>query len=179
MHRRLILAGTPAYMAPELWKGEKPSIASDIYALGVILWEIHSGRSPRELGVTSSTLSSGEMTSWKPPTGRDRWNRVIARCLHPDPNCRFQTATEVLEALGPSHASKRLLAAGIALLLATSSAIITYRHVTAPVETVRLAMVPVSAAPNFSSVSETLLHETANRLARLKAIRILALNLSL
>jgi serine/threonine protein kinase/tetratricopeptide (TPR) repeat protein len=163
-----ILGGTPAYMAPELWKGAKSSVQSDIYALGIILWEIHSGRSPSELGVTSSTLSSGEMTSWKPPRGWDKWNRVIAHCLHPDPTCRFPAATDVLEALGPSRAAKRLLAAGIGLLLVTSSAIITYQRINVPAETVRLAMLPFSTAPDFASVSETLLHETANRLARLK-----------
>ena len=41
--------GTPGYMAPELWRGEKSTIASDLYALGVILFELISGRRPDQI----------------------------------------------------------------------------------------------------------------------------------
>src|SRR5580658_4157992 len=42
--------GTPDYMAPELWRGGKPSAASDIYAFGVILYELLAGHRPYERG---------------------------------------------------------------------------------------------------------------------------------
>lgn len=40
------IAGTPAYMAPEMLRGETPTIQSDIYLLGAILWEIIEGTAP-------------------------------------------------------------------------------------------------------------------------------------
>ncbi len=161
------LAGTVAYMAPELWKGVKPSIASDIYALGVVLWELISGKSPSDLGVTSSTLSWGERPAWKPPSGYGKWDRVIAGCLEADPARRFQSAGAVARAIGPSRTRKWYLTAAAAAVLAIASGVITYQEATAPPETVRLAVLPFSGTSN-SGISDNLLRDTANELARLK-----------
>ena len=40
------LAGTPAYMAPELFGGEQPSVRSDLYSLGMVLYELMTGKPP-------------------------------------------------------------------------------------------------------------------------------------
>ncbi|HKE17452.1 MAG TPA: serine/threonine-protein kinase [Kofleriaceae bacterium] len=40
------IAGTPLYMAPELWRGQPPTWRSDVYALGVLLYELACGRAP-------------------------------------------------------------------------------------------------------------------------------------
>ncbi|MBV8708114.1 MAG: tetratricopeptide repeat protein, partial [Acidobacteriaceae bacterium] len=165
-----ILAGTPAYMAPELWKGAKPSVASDVYALGVILWELISGRRPNDLGLTSTTLSWNERPNWRPPVGYGKnWDRVLARCLQADPERRFKSADEVAQALGPSLTRKRLLTAAAAAILAIVTGLVTYQIVTAPPETARLALLPFAAGHDNSALSENLLRGTANRLAHIKS----------
>jgi serine/threonine protein kinase/tetratricopeptide (TPR) repeat protein len=164
-----LLGGTPAYMAPELWKGATPSVASDIYAFGVMLWELRYQRPPGDLGLRSSTLLLGERITWKPPTGRGRWDRIIARCIDPDPYRRFQHVTEIARAFGPSSLLKPLLWAAAMLALAAASGLVTYQRSTAPAETVQLALLPFSSTPDNAAVSERLLHNTAQQLAALKS----------
>jgi len=164
-----VLAGTPAYMAPELWKSGKPTVESDIYALGVVLWELISGKGPSDLGVTSSTLSWDERPAWKPPAGNGKWDHVLARCLEADPARRFHDAEEVARAIAPPHTRRWLLAAAAAAVLAITSAAGMYRHITAPPETVRLALLPFAAGQGSAALAATLLRDTANELAHLKS----------
>ncbi len=162
------LAGTPAYMAPELWKGIRPSVESDIYALGVVFWEIISGKRPSDLGMTSATLSWDERPMWKPPKGFGKWDRILAHCLEADPAHRFHNAEEVAQALGPSLLIKRLITAAAAAVLAIAVGICTYLYFTAPPEKVRLALLPFSSGRESSAIADKLLRGTADRLAHLK-----------
>src|SRR5215467_3103095 len=104
------LGGTPRYIAPELWKGEKATKASDIYALGVILYEMVAGsRSQSSVSTLShsdtnvSTASrSDRLISNTRATFRGlphRWARTISRCLSDRPQDRPRDAMEVLAGL--------------------------------------------------------------------------------
>jgi serine/threonine protein kinase len=156
-------------MAPELWSGAKVSVASDIYALGVILRELKSGRSSRDLPVTSSTLPSGKRLTRVPPFAHRKWDRIVARCLDPDPKRRFQSVDKVAQALGPSPARKWLLAVGSSVLLALSSGGAVYQRTVNRQETVRLAFLGFTASKNISSLSQKVLRDTATQLAHLKS----------
>jgi serine/threonine protein kinase len=128
------IAGTPDYMAPELWKGAKASVASDIYALGVILREMVAG---------------ADVNS--------RWKRVVQRCLKEEPAERFAAADGVALEIAP-QSRRWFLASAAAAVLAVISGVVTYKTTTAPVETVRLAMLP------FDSASSDLSREIAGQL---------------
>jgi pimeloyl-ACP methyl ester carboxylesterase/hemoglobin-like flavoprotein len=55
------ILGTPLYMAPELWRGEQASVQSDVYALGLLLYELLSGQLPHQ-GLRAAELADAVQT---------------------------------------------------------------------------------------------------------------------
>jgi len=97
------IAGTPAYMAPEQLQGQPATVQSDLYALGLVMYELFTGRRAH----ASKTLPdrvrelSSEITH---PSSFIRdidpaVERVILRCLNHDPTQRPHSAREVIQAL--------------------------------------------------------------------------------
>ena len=144
------MAGTPDYMAPELWKGAKASIASDVYALGVILSQLDSGR-PH--------------------------SRIVTRCLDPDPLRRFSDADEVAQALSAVNSRLWYRTAAAAAIVAIVASVVTYQHTTGPRENVRLAILPFETEAIAAPVSEGLLLDTSDRLSHVKPGRARRLTL--
>ena len=157
--------GTPDYMAPELWRGEKASEASDLYALGVILYELASGRKPYSFAPETPWE---EQIAGKPPSANPKWDRVLSRCLEADPARRFRDAGEVSRALKP-RSRVWILAAAAAVLLAVASGLVTYEKATAPGETVRLAVLPFEGPPEMSAAAQSLFRATAAEIGHLKS----------
>ena len=164
------LGGTPEYMAPELWMGEKASIASDIYALGVILYELASGRRPEH-----PEGGRGDWLGWKPPAVHPKWDRILRRCLDPDPARRFRDADAVAQALAPPRSRRWFLAATAAAVLAIATGVVTYQRTTAPQESVRLAVLPFESGQASGPLAGTLLRDVAGQVGRLKGNRHTAL----
>ena len=98
------IAGTPAYMAPEILRGQRATFASDIHALGVVLFEMVTGRRPFE-GESPLAVASRRLNEDAPsprdyaPTLRRAWGFTIVRCLEQDPRSRPQSIAEVRQLL--------------------------------------------------------------------------------
>src|SRR6266849_1949160 len=95
------MSGTLPYMAPEILQGEAADYRSDLWALGVVLYEAASGRLPFE-GRTGFEISSAIMREVPnplgPPIPPGLWS-IIQRCLAKEPIQRYQRASEVQAAL--------------------------------------------------------------------------------
>jgi serine/threonine protein kinase len=99
-----VILGTPEYMSPEQVELKDVDRRSDLYSLGVILFEMVTGRVPFE-GETPLGIAI-KHKSEKPRDPRDinplvpeSLSRTISRCLEKDPGRRFQTSDELLRAL--------------------------------------------------------------------------------
>lgn len=98
-----LLLGTPAYMAPEQLLGHATDFHVDHFALGVILYELATGRHPfgaQSLPSTIARILAADPTPPDPPRELPAllWN-VIERCLRKNPAHRFTTTRELLAAL--------------------------------------------------------------------------------
>jgi serine/threonine protein kinase len=96
--------GTAAYMSPEQVEGKPIDHRSDIFSLGIVLYEMATGRRPFH-GDSSPALMSSILKDTPPSLGDLRpempgeLGRLIARCLEKDPRDRVQTARDVFNEL--------------------------------------------------------------------------------
>ena len=99
-----MIFGTPAYMSPEQILGEQLTPASDIYALGLVLYEMVTAKRPFHQDSTW-TEALKRLTNTPPPPIKavpelnQNWNRTILKCLEREPEKRLGSAREVLESL--------------------------------------------------------------------------------
>jgi serine/threonine-protein kinase len=93
------ICGTLAYMAPEQLRGQKADTRSDVWSLGIVLFEMATGKLPFS-GRTGFELSSAILHDAPPPTAMpDDTQAIITRCLEKDPADRYSHAGEVRNAL--------------------------------------------------------------------------------
>src|SRR5437879_7737882 len=112
-----VRAGTPAYMAPEQLAGRDVSTKSDIYSLGLILYEILTGKRAFEASTLPELMKLRESGTITNPSTLVRdldplVERVILRCLETDPEKRPATALQVAAALPGGDPLAAALAAG-------------------------------------------------------------------
>ncbi len=99
------LMGTPEYMSPEQAKGMKVDARSDLFALGIIFYEMLTGVSPYKADTALATLLKRTQERPQPPADADPTipkaiSDVIMKCLEIDRDHRYSTAREILEDLG-------------------------------------------------------------------------------
>ena len=107
------IIGTPAYMSPEQAQGEKVDNRSDIYGLGVIIFQMLSGHQPYEattpMGVAVKHITDPVPEILKMNPGLPEQTDVIIKtAMAKDPSLRYQTATELAQALTAAAFPKRL-----------------------------------------------------------------------
>ncbi len=99
-----ILVGTPTYMAPEQVRGRKIDTRTDIYSLGIVMYEMFTGRPPYKEKDHMATLfkhveGNADDASSKNPEISAAVNKVIMKAIHVDSNQRYQTIDELKQDL--------------------------------------------------------------------------------
>src|SRR6266436_4515137 len=99
------LMGTPEYMSPEQARGMKVDARSDLFALGIIFYEMLTGNSPYKADTALATLLKRTQERPPPPAEVDPAipkgiSDVVMKCLEIDRDLRFSSAREILEDLG-------------------------------------------------------------------------------
>ncbi len=91
--------GVMPYMAPELFNGGSYSHASDVYAFGIIMWEISSGERPFHDVIHDKTLALQILKGFRPEITKDTpqfYQDLMQKCWHSDPTQR-PTAQEIFD----------------------------------------------------------------------------------
>lgn len=103
-------AGTPAYLAPERWHGQSGTVHSDIYAFGILLYEILTGARPYNSNHSPAQKDSRALRDWAVqhcqcpiptlPKQYQRYQYVVSKTLAKRVEQRYQSMQEVIKDLG-------------------------------------------------------------------------------
>lgn len=107
-----LFGGTPSYMAPEVLGGDAPTVASDVYAAGVVVYEMLTGTTPLPRKLSAMMMFAKiQVEAVQPPSKRapDRdispdLDAVLLRALAPSPLDRFPSVTAFASALATALA---------------------------------------------------------------------------
>jgi serine/threonine-protein kinase len=133
-----MVMGTPHYMSPEQCHGKAVDHRTDIYAMGVMLYQLYSGRLPFQGETFAEILAKQIVDTPEPPSKHAQipaeLDRLIVKCLAKDPAQRPQTAKELGQALGSilaGAAARVQRATGMqtsATTLSSSASELRHRH---------------------------------------------------
>jgi tetratricopeptide (TPR) repeat protein/predicted Ser/Thr protein kinase len=109
-----VVVGTPEYMSPEQAKGEEIDARSDLFSLGIIFYQLLTGKSPYEATSALAALLKRTHERAIPPAKLDPTipkfvNDIVVRCLEIDPQHRYATAREIVQDLEAHHPPRRAI----------------------------------------------------------------------
>jgi len=98
------VVGTPDYMSPEQARGQALDFRSDIYSMGVVLYEMFTGSLPFEGDTPLAVVLKHVQDSPPAPQAKNpridpKIAAIILKCMQKNPEDRFQTVNELYEAL--------------------------------------------------------------------------------
>ena len=190
------ISGTPAYMAPEQVEGGPVTPATDVYAIGVVLYEMLTGALPF---VGDTPLKTAIKRLHEPPPSPrlhlpdvdPLWEATILRCLARRPEERFASAGEVVSAVEGAHGEQAAaghgrqrwpgavwLALALMVLATLVGGYLVYaRYAAAHAGITSIAVLPLSNSsndPGQDYVSDGLSEALINRLSQLQGLKVVA-----
>lgn len=120
------IEGTLRYMAPECLAGETPTIASEIYSFGVLLYQLVTGLLPFDGDGVPEILDAIERSELKAPQDvvpqtNEKFGNAILRCLSRDRELRYQSANELAHDLPSTEITDQQLATWLAHAVARTT----------------------------------------------------------